>query len=183
MLYLNVIRPLLYISFLQARCLAKQNRGCCYSLHDITTRCWFLGSLRLLETRTICHLFHQCNLNVHWAFTWYCNGLLTFCIKIVTKEMHRGSRLIYEPKPSVLCCSYLGDLDRIAPPTYLPTEQDVLRARAPTTGIIEYPFDLDTIIFRWVDSFLVSHWFLRSRPAWASLKRRWSCVPFKLTAC
>jgi hypothetical protein len=45
-------------------------------------------------------------------------------------------------------CSYLSDLDRIAASSYLPTEQDVLRARAPTTGIIEYPFDLDTIIFR-----------------------------------
>ena len=44
--------------------------------------------------------------------------------------------------------SYLSDLDRIASANYLPTEQDVLRARAPTTGIIEYPFDLDTIIFR-----------------------------------
>lgn len=38
---------------------------------------------------------------------------------------------------------------RIKEPNYLPTEQDVLRARAPTTGIIEYPFDLDSIIFRY----------------------------------
>lgn len=49
------------------------------------------------------------------------------------------------------CKYYLSDLDRIAAGSYLPTEQDVLRARAPTTGIIEYPFDLDTIIFRMVD--------------------------------
>lgn len=46
---------------------------------------------------------------------------------------------------------YLTDLDRLAKPDYLPTEQDVLRARAPTSGIIEYPFDLETIIFRMVD--------------------------------
>jgi len=46
---------------------------------------------------------------------------------------------------------YLNDIDRIAQPDYLPTQQDVLRARAPTTGIIEYPFDLETIIFRMVD--------------------------------
>lgn len=46
---------------------------------------------------------------------------------------------------------YLTDLDRLARPDYLPTEQDVLRARAPTSGIIEYPFDLETIIFRMVD--------------------------------
>lgn len=46
---------------------------------------------------------------------------------------------------------YLNALERIAEPHYVPTEQDVLRARSPTTGIIEYPFDLDTIIFRMVD--------------------------------
>lgn len=46
---------------------------------------------------------------------------------------------------------YLSDLARIEAPDYLPTEQDILRARAPTTGIIEYPFDLDSIIFRMVD--------------------------------
>lgn len=46
---------------------------------------------------------------------------------------------------------YLTDIDRISSPHYVPTEQDVLRARSPTTGIIEYPFDLDTIIFRMVD--------------------------------
>ena len=33
-------------------------------------------------------------------------------------------------------------------PDYLPTQQDILRVRVPTTGIIEYPFDLDSIIFR-----------------------------------
>uniref|UniRef100_A0A8C4ZMP7 Guanine nucleotide-binding protein subunit alpha n=1 Tax=Gadus morhua TaxID=8049 RepID=A0A8C4ZMP7_GADMO len=46
---------------------------------------------------------------------------------------------------------YLTDLDRIADPSYLPTQQDVLRVRIPTTGIIEYPFDLQSIIFRMVD--------------------------------
>ena len=44
--------------------------------------------------------------------------------------------------------SYLSDLNRICINTYVPTEQDVLRVRVPTTGIIEYPFDLDSIIFR-----------------------------------
>ncbi|XP_043193112.1 guanine nucleotide-binding protein G(q) subunit alpha isoform X2 [Amphibalanus amphitrite] len=46
---------------------------------------------------------------------------------------------------------YLTDLDRIASKDYLPTQQDILRVRAPTTGIVEYPFDLDSIIFRMVD--------------------------------
>lgn len=49
---------------------------------------------------------------------------------------------------SFLVSSYLSDLDRIAEPSYLPTQQDVLRVRIPTTGIIEYPFDLQSIIFR-----------------------------------
>jgi len=46
---------------------------------------------------------------------------------------------------------YLDELARLADPEYLPTEQDILRARVPTTGILEYPFDLDGIIFRMVD--------------------------------
>ncbi|KAF1474928.1 Guanine nucleotide-binding protein G(q) subunit alpha, partial [Eudyptula minor novaehollandiae] len=50
-----------------------------------------------------------------------------------------------------LYSNYLNDLDRIADSTYLPTQQDVLRVRVPTTGIIEYPFDLQSVIFRMVD--------------------------------
>ncbi|XP_066224046.1 guanine nucleotide-binding protein subunit alpha-14 [Saccopteryx leptura] len=46
---------------------------------------------------------------------------------------------------------YLADIDRIAVTSYVPTQQDVLRVRVPTTGIIEYPFDLENIIFRMVD--------------------------------
>lgn len=30
----------------------------------------------------------------------------------------------------------------------MPSEQDILRVRVPTTGIIEYPFDLEQIVFR-----------------------------------
>uniref|UniRef100_A0A8C6UPA4 Guanine nucleotide-binding protein subunit alpha n=1 Tax=Neogobius melanostomus TaxID=47308 RepID=A0A8C6UPA4_9GOBI len=40
---------------------------------------------------------------------------------------------------------YLSDLERISDPNYLPTQQDVLRVRIPTTGIIEYPFDLQNL--------------------------------------
>jgi len=43
---------------------------------------------------------------------------------------------------------YLLDIDRIALPDYLPSQQDILRVRVPTTGIIEYPFDLEEIRFR-----------------------------------
>ncbi|XP_069571792.1 guanine nucleotide-binding protein subunit alpha-11-like [Brachyistius frenatus] len=46
---------------------------------------------------------------------------------------------------------YLSDLDRITVLNYIPTLQDILRVRVPTTGIIEYPFDLSKVIFRMVD--------------------------------
>uniref|UniRef100_A0A3P8TYI6 Guanine nucleotide-binding protein subunit alpha n=1 Tax=Amphiprion percula TaxID=161767 RepID=A0A3P8TYI6_AMPPE len=46
---------------------------------------------------------------------------------------------------------YLSDLDRITAIEYIPTLQDILRVRVPTTGIIEYPFDLSKVIFRMVD--------------------------------
>lgn len=41
------------------------------------------------------------------------------------------------------------EIDRVAAINYLPTEQDILRVRVPTTGIIEYPFDLEEIRFRY----------------------------------
>lgn len=46
---------------------------------------------------------------------------------------------------------YLSDLGRISAPSYVPTVDDVLRVRAPTTGIIEYRFYLRPAIFRMVD--------------------------------
>ncbi|XP_029916805.1 guanine nucleotide-binding protein subunit alpha-14 [Myripristis murdjan] len=46
---------------------------------------------------------------------------------------------------------YLTDLERIAQPSYVPDLQDILRVRVPTTGIIEYPFDMENVIFRMVD--------------------------------
>ena len=54
--------------------------------------------------------------------------------------------------------SYLDELERVGDPDYLPSVQDILRARTPTTGIIEYPFDLDGVIFRWVDASCRSLW-------------------------
>ena len=53
--------------------------------------------------------------------------------------------------------SYLSDIDRIAQPDYVCTQQDILRVRVPTTGIIEYPFDLEEIRFRYVPSNHIWH--------------------------
>lgn len=52
------------------------------------------------------------------------------------------------PLCSLCLCSYLSDLERISEPSYLPDLQDILRVRVPTTGIIEYPFDMENVIFR-----------------------------------
>lgn len=58
--------------------------------------------------------------------------------------------------------SYLSDLERISTAGYVPTQQDVLRVRVPTTGIIEYPFDLENIIFRyWCQCSCWCHWLAR----------------------
>ncbi|KAG5847820.1 guanine nucleotide-binding protein subunit alpha-11-like [Anguilla anguilla] len=46
---------------------------------------------------------------------------------------------------------YMNNLDRIAAPGYIPTMQDVLRVRVPTTGIIDYSFTVEKISLRIVD--------------------------------
>lgn len=45
--------------------------------------------------------------------------------------------------------SYLNDLDRLAMPGYVPSEQDVLRSRVKTTGIIETQFSFKDLNFRY----------------------------------
>lgn len=44
--------------------------------------------------------------------------------------------------------SYLSDLERLVAPGYVPTEQDVLRSRVKTTGIIETQFSFKDLNFR-----------------------------------
>uniref|UniRef100_A0A8C0FL20 G protein subunit alpha transducin 2 n=1 Tax=Bubo bubo TaxID=30461 RepID=A0A8C0FL20_BUBBB len=46
---------------------------------------------------------------------------------------------------------YLNQLDRITAPNYLPNEQDVLRSRVKTTGIIETKFSVKDLNFRMFD--------------------------------
>jgi len=46
---------------------------------------------------------------------------------------------------------YFENVERLAAPNYIPTEQDVLRSRAKTTGIIETDFQIERIKFRMVD--------------------------------
>lgn len=44
--------------------------------------------------------------------------------------------------------SFLDSIDRIASESYKPTEQDILRARVKTTGIVEVHFELKGMKFR-----------------------------------
>ncbi|XP_015279619.1 PREDICTED: guanine nucleotide-binding protein G(t) subunit alpha-3 [Gekko japonicus] len=46
---------------------------------------------------------------------------------------------------------YLNDLDRLTTPGYIPNEQDVLRSRVKTTGIIETQFSFKDLHFRMFD--------------------------------
>lgn len=46
---------------------------------------------------------------------------------------------------------FFDGIDRISQPNFVPTEQDVLRSRARTTGITEIAFDLQDVHFRMVD--------------------------------
>ncbi|RLV99514.1 hypothetical protein DV515_00009670 [Chloebia gouldiae] len=46
--------------------------------------------------------------------------------------------------------SYLNDLERIARADYIPTQQDVLRTRVKTTGIVETHFTFKDLHFKYV---------------------------------
>lgn len=43
---------------------------------------------------------------------------------------------------------YLNTLDRISQPNYIPTQQDVLRTRVKTTGIVETHFSFKGLHFK-----------------------------------
>jgi len=46
---------------------------------------------------------------------------------------------------------YFDSIDRIAADNYVPTEQDILRSRARTTGITEIQYNVQDVVFRMVD--------------------------------
>ncbi|XP_016329011.1 guanine nucleotide-binding protein G(i) subunit alpha-1-like, partial [Sinocyclocheilus anshuiensis] len=52
---------------------------------------------------------------------------------------------------SISLSSYLNDLDRISSSSYVPTQQDVLRTRVKTTGIVETHFTFKDLHFKMFD--------------------------------
>lgn len=66
-----------------------------------------------------------------------------------------------DPLPNVgisYFCSYFEEMARILGDSYVPDEQDVLRSRVQTTGIIETSFKVKQLTYRsvnwWVDIIL-----------------------------
>lgn len=53
--------------------------------------------------------------------------------------------------------SFLDDLDRLGAKDYQPTEQDILRTRVKTTGIVEVHFSFKNLNFKWVN---LIYWLL-----------------------
>ncbi|KAG7273562.1 hypothetical protein CRUP_005751 [Coryphaenoides rupestris] len=62
--------------------------------------------------------------------------------------------LDYDADAAKMVCDvrYLDSLDRIGAPDYQPTEQDILRTRVKTTGIVETHFTFKNLHFRYLDS-------------------------------
>lgn len=52
---------------------------------------------------------------------------------------------------SLFTCSFLDDLDRLGKKEYMPTEQDILRTRVKTTGIVEVHFSFKCLNFKLFD--------------------------------
>ena len=48
----------------------------------------------------------------------------------------------------ILFSSFLDDLDRLGAKGYMPTEQDILRTRVKTTGIVEVHFSFKNLNFK-----------------------------------
>ncbi len=85
---------------------------------------------------------------------------------------------LYHTRTVLKCCtevcwifffSYMTNLDRIVAPDFIPTAQDVLRVRFPTTGINDYAFSVEKITLRyrnghiWLNSnitFLIKSFFM-----------------------
>uniref|UniRef100_A0A7N6BW04 Guanine nucleotide-binding protein subunit alpha n=1 Tax=Anabas testudineus TaxID=64144 RepID=A0A7N6BW04_ANATE len=100
--------------------------------------------IRAMEAKASISTNHTCMLILFFSTVWilflWSDGGIQECY-----DRRREYQLSDSTK------YYLTDLDRISQPSYLPDLQDILRVRVPTTGIIEYPFDMENVIFRMVD--------------------------------
>ena len=57
-------------------------------------------------------------------------------------------QITYNMIPAYDLCSFLDDLERLGARDYMPTEQDILRTRVKTTGIVEVHFHFKNLNFK-----------------------------------
>jgi len=57
-------------------------------------------------------------------------------------------------------CSFLDDLERLGARDYMPTEQDILRTRVKTTGIVEVHFHFKNLNFKYVNVHISYYYYL-----------------------
>jgi len=86
-----------------------------------------------------------------------CRSLQSYQTLLVVKEFWKDASVQkcfkrqkdYHMSDSILY--FLSHLDRINQHDYMPTEQDILRCRVPTTGVVEYSFNIQSHHFRIFD--------------------------------
>lgn len=66
------------------------------------------------------------------------------CLECDNSYIKSKHRFILHP------ISFLNDIARIERIDYQATDQDILHVRAPTTNIVEYPFNLDGFLIRYL---------------------------------
>lgn len=76
--------------------------------------------------------------------------LLLQAVMFYFSPKQRGKITQMSEHTCLVSLSYLNDLDRICQPDYVPTQQDVLRTRVKTTGIVETHFTFKDLYFKLV---------------------------------
>lgn len=84
------------------------------------------------------------SVDVHLVWCCFYSSLLVF----LTEILHLVQFNEYQSVVSMSSLSYLNDLERIAKADYIPTQQDVLRTRVKTTGIVETHFTFKELHFK-----------------------------------
>ena len=70
------------------------------------------------------------------------------CVLMSEPSVMTFTLVCTEPLPCDTVCSFLDDLDRLGQKDYMPTEQDILRTRVKTTGIVEVHFHFKNLNFK-----------------------------------
>ena len=97
-----------------------------------------------------------------WLQSWKCSGLTLVCKLVSVDHANTSSTTLLTSKgfnylynvttnnDRSFVCSYLNSLDRICQIDYCPSQQDVLRTRVKTTGIVEISFRYKNLFFRYI---------------------------------